>query len=113
MTVRSVGYLSMHTSPLLQPGVGDAGGMNVYVDELARTMADRGVEVDVFTRADAPGLEGVIEVGDCYRVHHIAAGPSEPVPIRQLARFVGDFADLGGTSSAATNSSTLNSGERT
>ena len=36
----------MHTSPLMQPGVGNAGGMNVYIDELARTMVGRGVAVD-------------------------------------------------------------------
>ncbi|HSJ27335.1 MAG TPA: D-inositol-3-phosphate glycosyltransferase, partial [Acidimicrobiia bacterium] len=44
----------MHTSPLLQPGTGDAGGMNVYIDGLARSMAQRGVAVDVYTRRTHP-----------------------------------------------------------
>ena len=48
--IERVAYLAMHTSPLLQPGVGDAGGMNVYVHELACTMADRGIDAVVFTR---------------------------------------------------------------
>ena len=52
--IERVAYLSMHTSPLLQPGTGDAGGMNVYVDQLSRTMATRGVGVDVFTRRAGP-----------------------------------------------------------
>ena len=43
---RRVAVLSVHTSPLDQPGTGDAGGMNVYVTELARRLADRGVEVE-------------------------------------------------------------------
>ena len=43
--------LSMHTSPLEQPGTGDAGGMNVYVVELSRQLASLGIEVEVFTRA--------------------------------------------------------------
>ena len=43
--------LSVHTSPLEQPGTGDAGGMNVYVLELSRALATRGVRVEVFTRA--------------------------------------------------------------
>ncbi|MGZ8786455.1 MAG: D-inositol-3-phosphate glycosyltransferase, partial [Acidimicrobiia bacterium] len=49
--IRRVAFLTVHTSPLVQPGSGDAGGMNVYIDELARTMVDRGVLVEVFTRA--------------------------------------------------------------
>jgi D-inositol-3-phosphate glycosyltransferase len=91
--ISRVAYLSMHTSPLLQPGVGDAGGMNVYIDELSRTMAQRGVEVDVFTRRHEPGLPDVVEAGPGYRVHHIDAGPQEIVPVRSLARFVRDYSE--------------------
>ena len=43
--------ISVHTSPLDQPGTGDAGGMNVYIAETARRLAERGAEVEVFTRA--------------------------------------------------------------
>ena len=48
---RRVAMISMHTSPLATPGVGDAGGLNVYVAELARRLGERGLKVDVFTRA--------------------------------------------------------------
>ena len=48
--LRRMAMLSVHTSPLEQPGTGDAGGMNVYVVETALRLARRGVEVDVFTR---------------------------------------------------------------
>ncbi|MGI3783969.1 MAG: glycosyltransferase family 1 protein, partial [Janthinobacterium lividum] len=44
--------ISLHTSPLAVPGVGDAGGLNVYVAEVARRLGERGLHVDVFTRAD-------------------------------------------------------------
>lgn len=44
--------LAMHTSPLQQPGRGDAGGLNVYVDHLAGELGSRGIGVDVFTRSD-------------------------------------------------------------
>lgn len=91
--IRRVAYLSMHTSPLLQPGFGDAGGMNVYIDELSRTMAERGVEVDVFTRRDDPSLAKVVEVGPGYRVHHIDAGPAKSLPVARLARHVRQYAD--------------------
>ena len=49
--IRRLAMISLHTSPLDQPGTGDAGGMNVYVVELARRLAQRGIEVDIFTRA--------------------------------------------------------------
>jgi D-inositol-3-phosphate glycosyltransferase len=91
--IQRVAYLSMHTSPLLQPGFGDAGGMNVYIDELSRTMAERGVEVDVFTRREDRHLDSVVQVGPGYRVHHIDAGPPHRLPVARLARYVRDFAE--------------------
>ena len=42
-----VAYLALHSCPLMQPGSGDAGGMNVYIKELSLAMADQGVEVSV------------------------------------------------------------------
>lgn len=69
--------LSAHTSPLDQPGTGDAGGMNVYVLELSRRLAARGVEVEVFTRATSRHLPPVVESEPGIRVHHVAAGPFE------------------------------------
>ena len=72
-----VAMISLHTSPLDQPGTGDAGGMNVYVIELSRRLARQGVEVDVFTRATSSSLEPVVEVADGVLVRHVAAGPFE------------------------------------
>ena len=91
--ISRVAYLSMHTSPLLQPGTGDAGGMNVYIDGLARTMAARGVAVDVYTRRTSVDQPDVVEVGDGYRVFHVDAGPPEPMAIRPMAIYVTEFAD--------------------
>ncbi|HEY6932920.1 MAG TPA: D-inositol-3-phosphate glycosyltransferase [Marmoricola sp.] len=69
--------VSLHTSPLDQPGTGDAGGMNVYVIELARRLAERAVEVDIFTRATSSRLPAVVEAAPGVRVRHIVAGPFE------------------------------------
>ena len=71
--IQRVAYLAMHTSPLSQPGVGNAGGMNVYVDELSRTMAHRGVDAVVFTRRSRRDLPDVVEPAPGYRVVHIDA----------------------------------------
>lgn len=91
--ISRVAYLSMHTSPLLQPGTGDAGGMNVYIDGLARTMAARGVAVDVYTRRTSVDQPDVVEVDDGYRVFHVNAGPPEPMAVRPMAIYVTEFAD--------------------
>ncbi len=74
---RRVAMLSVHTSPLDQPGTGDAGGMNVYVVELSRRLAALGVEVDIITRATSGGLDPVIELAPGVNVRHVSAGPLE------------------------------------
>jgi D-inositol-3-phosphate glycosyltransferase len=79
-----VAMVSLHTSPLDQPGTGDAGGMNVYVLELARRLAARQVEVDVFTRATGGELPPVVDVSDGIRVHHVSAGPFEGLTKQEL-----------------------------
>ncbi len=91
--IRSVVYLSMHTSPLLSPGSGDAGGMNVYIDELARTMSGRGMDVTVFTRRSDPAAPEVVEAAPGYRVIHVPAGPAEQTPVERLAGHVGEFTE--------------------
>ena len=74
---RRVAMLSVHTSPLDQPGTGDAGGMNVYVVELARRLTALGIEVEIFTRATSSDLPPVVEPAPGIRVRHVVAGPFE------------------------------------
>ncbi|HVA59324.1 MAG TPA: D-inositol-3-phosphate glycosyltransferase [Mycobacteriales bacterium] len=74
---RRVATISLHTSPLDQPGVGDAGGMNVYVVELAKRMAALDIEIDIFTRATRSDLPAVIELHPGVVVRHVTAGPYE------------------------------------
>lgn len=71
--------LSMHTSPLEQPGTGDAGGMNVYIVELARQLAALGTEVEVFTRAVSSRLPSTAEISPGVTVRHVPAGPYEDI----------------------------------
>ncbi|MCW2815787.1 MAG: glycosyl transferase, group 1 [Nocardioides sp.] len=82
--LRRLAMISLHTSPLDQPGTGDAGGMNVYVVELARRLAARGVEVDVFTRATRSTHESVVPLADGVSVRHITAGPFEGLTKHEL-----------------------------
>jgi D-inositol-3-phosphate glycosyltransferase len=91
--VRRLAVLSLHTSPLAQPGTGDGGGMNVYVRQLAAGLARTGIAVDVYTRADDPGLPAVRVVEPGLAVHAIAAGPLAPLPKDHLISVVDEFAD--------------------
>jgi len=64
----------VHTSPLDQPGAGDAGGMNIYVVESAERMAAMGVSVDIFTRRHNPDLPDIVELSPGVRVRHLNIG---------------------------------------
>ncbi|MFE7173802.1 D-inositol-3-phosphate glycosyltransferase [Streptomyces sp. NPDC057616] len=74
---RRVAMVSVHTSPLHQPGTGDAGGMNVYIVELAQRLADLGIEVEIFTRTTSAALPPTVELAPGVVVRHIDAGPYE------------------------------------
>src|ERR1700734_1178428 len=83
--------LSLHTSPLAQPGTGDGGGMNVYVRELTSALARSDVACDVFTRAWSPDLPPVVDVEPGLRVHHVPAGPLQVLPKESLPAVVDEF----------------------
>ncbi|HTX62460.1 MAG TPA: glycosyltransferase [Acidimicrobiales bacterium] len=89
--MRRLAMLSLHTSPLAQPGTGDGGGMNVYVRELATALARTGVSCDVFTRSCGPGLPAAVDVEPGFRVHHVPAGPDAAVVKEALPDLVGEF----------------------
>ncbi|KIQ62714.1 D-inositol 3-phosphate glycosyltransferase [Kitasatospora griseola] len=74
---RRIAMLSVHTSPLHQPGTGDAGGMNVYIVELAKRLADLDIEVEVFTRAISSDDAPTVQLAPGVLVRHVTAGPFE------------------------------------
>ncbi|MEI2765297.1 MAG: D-inositol-3-phosphate glycosyltransferase [Dermatophilaceae bacterium] len=75
--IRRVAMFSVHTCPLEQPGTGDAGGMNVYIAEVAKQLARRGREVDIFTRATTGSRPPRVELAPGVDVWHVPAGPYE------------------------------------
>jgi D-inositol-3-phosphate glycosyltransferase len=91
--VRRVAMLSLHTSPLDQPGGGDAGGMNVYVHHLALELAAAGILVDIYTRRTAASQPDTVELAPSVRVHHITAGPFAKVSKEDLPELVTEMAD--------------------
>lgn len=86
-----VAMLSVHTSPLHQPGTGDAGGMNVYMVELSHALAEQGVEVDLFTRCRGEGLPGLVDLEPGVRVRHLHAGPRRALPKEAMPDLVLPF----------------------
>lgn len=88
--VQHAAVISLHTSPLLQPGSGDSGGMNVYVRELTSALAQAGVECTTFTRADRADLPREVLVEPGHRVVHIEAGPHH-LPKEALAEVTDEF----------------------
>jgi len=83
-TVRRAAIISVHTSPLDQPGTGDAGGMNVYIVEVARRLAQAGVEIEIFTRATSSELPPTVEMAPGVLVRHIVSGPFEGLAKEEL-----------------------------
>jgi D-inositol-3-phosphate glycosyltransferase len=90
--MRRVAVISLHTSPLLQPGSGDSGGMNVYVREMVSSLAQAGAVCTTYTRADHEGLPSEVWVEPNHRVVFIEAGPYN-LPKEALSEIVDEFTD--------------------
>ncbi len=90
--MRSLAVLSLHTSPLAQPGSGDSGGMNVYVRELVGALAQAGVQAEVYTRRTSADQPEFVDVEPGFRVVHIDAGPLD-LAKEDLPEVLDEFGD--------------------
>jgi len=105
-SVAGLAVISMHTSPLAQPGSGDSGGMNVYVRELVASVAQAGIPCDVYVRRWSDDLPEIVEVEPGFRVVHIAAGPPRlrkealPAVVDTFAAGVAAHIETAGTAAA-------------
>lgn len=91
--MRRLAVISFHTSPLQQPGIGDSGGLNVYVRELVSSLAQAGVACDVYTRTWAEDLAGEVVVEPGFRLIHIDSGPRRAVAKESLVSLVPEFTE--------------------
>ncbi len=69
-----IAMLSEHASPVALLGSEDAGGQNVYVDQVSRNVAALGFQVDVFTRRDSEELPDELDWAPGVRVVNLRAG---------------------------------------
>ncbi|MDQ3954182.1 MAG: glycosyltransferase [Actinomycetota bacterium] len=90
--VERVAVLSLHSSPLLEPGAGDSGGMTVYVRNVAEALREVGVSTDIYTRAD-DGHTRATELFPGVRVIKVPAGPTGPVLKEEVPGYIDDFVD--------------------
>jgi D-inositol-3-phosphate glycosyltransferase len=90
--VLRIALISMHTSPLARAGSGDAGGMNVYVREIASTLSQEGADCTTYTRRWDPGLPDEVELEPRHRVVHLDAGPPGMAK-EDLVRVVDEFTE--------------------
>ena len=89
----AVAMLSIHTSPLDSPGrTKDAGGMNVYIRELARELSYQNVQVDIFTRWTDENTPEVVPLFPNVRVISIEAGPIASISKNDLYQYTPTFA---------------------
>jgi D-inositol-3-phosphate glycosyltransferase len=86
-----VAVISLHTSPLDQPGIGDSGGMNVYVLSVAERLAEQGIAVDIYTRCHGENAPQVEPLGSGTRLIHVQAGPCAPIAKESLPRVLPQF----------------------
>jgi D-inositol-3-phosphate glycosyltransferase len=87
-----VAVLSTHTCPLAPLGGWETGGMNVYVRELGRALAERGASVDIFTRRQSSEAPDVVEYAPGARVVHLEAGPRRHVDKYDVLDYLPDLA---------------------
>ena len=91
--VQQVCMVSVHTCPLSMLGGKDTGGMNVYVRDLSRELARRGIIVDVFTRSQDHAVPHTCcdALGRGGNVFHIPTGPEEPYDKNLIHAYLPDF----------------------
>jgi D-inositol-3-phosphate glycosyltransferase len=93
LPIQRIAILSVHTSPLAQLGQKKTGGMNVYVRDYTRALAQRRVQVDIYTRATDPDEPYIqYDLGCGCRVINIPAGPLKTIPNDEIASHLDEFA---------------------
>lgn len=92
MSISRIAVLAYHSSPLAEPGAGDAGGMTVYVRSVAEAMAAAGASTDIFTRATG-GERAITQLSPGVRVIAVPAGPPRHLDKEELTEYVDDFSD--------------------
>jgi D-inositol-3-phosphate glycosyltransferase len=79
-----IAVFSVHSCPMSQLGTRYNGGMSVYVREMGGELARRGHLIDVYTGWMDAGHASVMELGDGFRLIHLAGGSDKPRSYHEL-----------------------------
>lgn len=88
-----IAMLSVHSCPLAALGGKETGGMNVYIRELSKELAQKGCQIDIFTRSQNPEVPTVVPFKKGIRIVHLKAGPEAPYDKNQVWFHLPEFLD--------------------
>jgi D-inositol-3-phosphate glycosyltransferase len=91
MMPKRIAVISYHTCPLSDEEGKEVGGMNVYVLELSKELAKKGLVLDLFTRSQDEKSPKIVNVSNNLRVIHIPAGPQTSLSKKEIADFIPEF----------------------
>ncbi|MEC4813396.1 MAG: glycosyltransferase [Scytonema sp. PMC 1069.18] len=83
--------ISVDSDPEAEIGKDGAGGQNIYVRQLGMALAQRGCQVDMFTRRENPHQSTVIEHTPICRTIRLTAGPTKYIPPEELFNHLPEF----------------------
>lgn len=82
---QKIALITIHTSPLDTPGGGNAGGLNVVVQNLATQLADQGLQVDILTRRENPHSPAQISIAPNVNLKILDIGPAKPISRAEIS----------------------------
>jgi D-inositol-3-phosphate glycosyltransferase len=80
--------ICLHGDPIANIGKQQAGGQSIYVRDLGIALAQRGCQVDIFTRRAHPDLTEVIEIYPGCRMIRLNVGPAKVIPRIELVPYI-------------------------
>ncbi|MBI2074741.1 MAG: glycosyltransferase [Candidatus Levybacteria bacterium] len=91
MNKKKIAMISLHTCPLASQEGKETGGINVYVLELSKELANLGYKIDIFTRSQSSKQPKVVRVSQSIRVIHLRCGPEKYISKKKLSQYVNEF----------------------
>ncbi len=88
---KRIAIVTDHADPLAAVGSLEAGGENIYVSELSKSLAKLGWCIDVFTRWSSTKTTAIAKLSPNVRVIRLKAGPVDYVPRDELFPYMEEY----------------------
>lgn len=93
MVMQRIAVISYHTCPLSDEKNAEIGGMNTYVLELSKALAEKRFIIDIYTRCVDKNSPKIVQVSGNLRVIHLIAGNPESLSKENLLNHVPEFSN--------------------